>query len=214
MRSMKAPLTQIIQHFDGLAPDAVDFADNAFGVWDRDLHQQVLQYAELDHDAVLVELGCGTGRFAHLLAPHVKRTIAIDCAPNMLRTARQRQPPAPNTAWVPGDIRDLPPTPDVDTVVMCHTLRYLDADERAALFSELYGRLPVGGLLIIGDLLWSMAPDMIEGAEGWLDERWAHTLMANAVEKELRAAGFDTFVKRMHPALSVVRAARMPTLRQ
>lgn len=210
---MKAPLTQIIQHFDGIAPDAVAFSTDVFGTWDRDMHQQVLQYAELDHDAVLLELGCGTGRFSHLLAPHVKSTTAVDCSPNMLRMARQRTPPAPNTRWVPGDIRELPPTPGVDTVVMCHTLRYLDKPERAALFAELHRRLPVAGLLVIGDLLWSMPPDMIEGAEDWLDDRWAYTLMADAVERELRAAGFDTFVKRMHPAVSVIRAARMPAPR-
>lgn len=211
---MKAPLTQIINHFDAAAPSMVDFAQGLFGTWDRDLHQQVLQYAEPDRDAILLELGCGTGRFSHLLAPHLKRAVAVDCAPNMLRMARARSPSAPNVQWTPADIRALPPTPGVDTVVMCHTLRYLDKNERAALFAELHRRLPIGGLLVIGDLLWSMSPDLIEGAEDWLDDQWAYTLMADDVERALRGASFDTFVKRMHPALSVIRAARMPTPRR
>lgn len=210
---MKAPLNQIIQHFDAQAPSAIDFALSPFGTWDRDMHQQVLQYAELDHDAVLLELGCGTGRFAHLLGPHVKQAIAVDCAPNMLRMARERTPET-TVQWTAADIRDLPQTPGIDTVVMCHTLRYLDKPEREALFGTLHERLPVGGLLVIGDLLWSMPPEMIEGAEDWLDTRWAYTLMADAVERELQKAGFDTFVKRMHPAVSVIRAGRMPTPRR
>ena len=210
---MKASLTKIIAHFDAAAPSMVDFSQELFGTWDRDVHQQVLQYAELDHESSLLELGCGTGRFSHLLAQHLKQAIAVDCAPNMLRMARDRAPSAHNIHWLPADMRKLPPTPDIDTVVMCHSLRYLDKAERAALFAELHRRLPVGGLLIIGDLLWSMPPDLIEGAEGWLDEQWAYTMMADDVERALRGAGFDTFVKRMHPALSVIRAARMPAPR-
>jgi len=211
---MKVPLTQLIQHFDALAPTSVDFDGGLWGQWDRDLHQQVLQYAELDHEAVLLELGCGTGRFSHMLAPHLKRAFAVDCAPNMLRMARERSPAQANVSWLPGDVRDLPPTPGIDTVIACSVLRYLDPGERAALYAELHQRLRPGGLLVIGDLLWSMPPDMIDGVDGWLDGHLAHTLMADETERALQAVGFDTFVKRMHPALAVIRAARMPRRRQ
>ena len=207
---MKAAISDLIRHFDGQAPAGIEFSGAVFGQWDRDLHQQVLQYAELDPETVLLELGCGTGRFTHLVAPHIRQATAVDLSPNMLRMARERAPTHANVRWLAGDLRDLPPTDGIDTVVACHALRYLDTAEQDALFAELYRRLPIGGLLVIGDLLWSMDPDMIEGAEDWLDTRWAYTVMVDDLEARLRRAGFDTFAKRMHPALAVIRAARMP----
>jgi ubiquinone/menaquinone biosynthesis C-methylase UbiE len=211
---MKASLSETIKHFDALAPACMNFSDGLYGQWNRDMHQVVLNYSELDENSVLLELGCGTGRFTHMLAPHVQRSIAIDCAPNMLRMARERTPPAPRVQWTAGDLRDLPPTAGVNTVVMCNTIRYLDADERTVLFLDLHRRLPIGGLLVIGDLLWSMPPNMVEGAEEWQDEDWSYSLRVGAVERQLQAAGFDTFAKRMHPAISVLRAAKIPQMKR
>ena len=93
---------------------------------------------------------------------------------------------------------------------MCNVIRYLDPDERMALFATLHRRLPIGGLLIIGDLRWSMPPDMIEGAEDWLDEDWAHVVRVGELDRQLKSAGFDTYAKRMHPAIGVIRAAKIP----
>jgi ubiquinone/menaquinone biosynthesis C-methylase UbiE len=211
---MKASLSDIIKHFDALAPERMTFTDDLKGQWDRDMHQEVLNLSELDENSVLLELGCGTGRFTHMLAPHVQRSIAIDCAPNMLRMARERTPAAPRVLWLPGDIRELPATEGVNTVVMCNVVRYLDPEERDALFRELHRRLPIGGLLIIGDLLWSMPPDMIEGVDGWLDEELAHVVRVGVLERQLKAAGFDTYAKRMHPAVGVLRAAKIPRLQR
>jgi len=207
---MKVPFSDLIQHFDGLATQSIEFSDDNFGVWDRDMHQEVLNFADLSDTSSLLELGCGTGRFTHLLGPVVQRAVAIDASPRMLQQARARDPKHPHVLWLNADMRTPPETTGIDTIVMCHAVRYLDKDERTQLFETLAGRLPVSGLLIIGDLLWSMPPDMVEGAEDWLDSKHAHVLMADKVEKELQSVGFDTFVKRMHPAISVIRAAKLP----
>lgn len=211
---MKASLSDTIKHFDALAPERMDFTDDLRGQWDRDMHQEVLNLSELDENSVLLELGCGTGRFTHMLAPHIKHAIAIDCAPNMLRMARGRTPPAPRVEWIAGDLRDLPKTEGVNTVVMCNTVRYLDPEERDVLFRELHRRLPIGGLLIIGGLLWSMPPDIIEGVDGWLDADRAHVVRVGVLERQLKAAGFDTYAKRMHPAVGVIRAAKIPRIQR
>lgn len=211
---MKASLSDTIKHFDALAPDRMNFAEGIYGQWDRDMHQEVLNLSELDENSVLLELGCGTGRFTHMLAPHVQRSIALDCSPNMLRMARERTPAAPRVLWTPGDIRELPETAGVNTVVMCNTVRYLDPDERTKLFKTLHRRLPIGGLLVIGDLLWSMPPDMIEGAEDWQDDDWSYVVRVGVLERQLKAAGFDTYAKRMHPAIGVIRAAKIPRIQR
>ena len=211
---MKASLSDTIKHFDALAPERMNFTDDLKGQWDRDMHQEVLNFSELDENSVLLELGCGTGRFSHMLAPHIKHAIAIDCAPNMLRMARERTPPSTRVEWVAGDLRDLPKTDGVNTVVMCNTVRYLDPEERDVLFQELHRRLPIGGLLIIGGLLWSMPPDIIEGVDGWLDAERAYVIRVGELDRQLKAVGFDTFAKRMHPAIGVIRAAKIPQLQR
>ncbi|MFT5686998.1 MAG: ubiquinone/menaquinone biosynthesis C-methylase UbiE [Myxococcota bacterium] len=211
---MKASLSDTIKHFDALAPERMTFTDDLRGQWDRDMHQEVLNLSELDENSVLLELGCGTGRFTHMLSPHVKQSYAIDCSPNMLRMARERTPPAPKTLWIPGDLRDLPKTEGVNTVVMCNTVRYLDPEERDVLFRELHRRLPIGGLLIIGGLLWSMPPDMIEGVEGWMDDELSHVIRVSVLDRQLKAVGFDTYAKRMHPAIGVLRAAKIPRIQR
>jgi len=208
---MKVAFSDLIQHFNGLAANSIDFSDDNFGIWDRDMHQEVLNFADLSDTSALLELGCGTGRFTHLLGTVVQRAIAIDAAPRMLEQARARTPKHPHVLWLNADLRDLPETAGIDTIVMCHVLRYLDEDERLSLFQTLASRLPVSGLLVIGDLLWSMPPDMVEGADDWLNPANAHVLMASDIEKSLQKAGFDTYVKRMHPAISVIRAAKLPS---
>ncbi|CEJ86607.1 hypothetical protein VHEMI04154 [[Torrubiella] hemipterigena] len=49
-------------------------------------------------DAVL-ELGCGTGSTAFLLAPKVKGILATDISPEMIRIARQKQQDEPTAAY-------------------------------------------------------------------------------------------------------------------
>src|SRR5690348_9385521 len=72
------------------------FASGA-GQWDRLRAELVGDRAEmlallglLDRDAIIADLGCGTGQLAEALAPFVGRVIGIDESPAMLRAAKSR----------------------------------------------------------------------------------------------------------------------------
>jgi len=197
----------MMRHFDGLAESYADWPETTPGNWHKAIHFGVLDRAELDHRDVLLDLGCGTGRLVQQVAPHVLRSVGVDASPGMLALARARKPPLANVDWVIGDLRNPPNVEGLSTVTMCYAVRYLDSDERTALFRKLHRRMGRDGLLVIGDILWSMAPDVVDEVEGWLDEGVAHTVLVSEIERELRDAGWWPWVDRVHPALAVIRCA-------
>ncbi|MFG0282946.1 MAG: ArsR/SmtB family transcription factor [Phycisphaerales bacterium JB039] len=62
----------------------------------------------LPADWEVADLGCGAGNVAELLAPVVRRVIAVDQSPAMLEAARQRLGEAPNVDVREGDLLALP----------------------------------------------------------------------------------------------------------
>lgn len=51
-----------------------------------------------------LEIGCGTGTFARLLAARAERVLAIDLSPQMIRLARERSASHANIDFVEGDV--------------------------------------------------------------------------------------------------------------
>ena len=77
----------------------------------------------------VVDLGCGTGRFAAALAAKGHEVVGIDPAPRMLDVARTR-PGGQAVRWVQGDASALPGKAGVDVVVMTgHAFQCLLADD-------------------------------------------------------------------------------------
>lgn len=110
-----------------------------------------------------LDMGCGTGRVAALLAPHVRRLTVSDRAPAMLAVARQILPAT--TTFVTADNRDLPlPDACVDLVTagwsFGHATEWIpgawQADVRAAI-SEMLRVLRPGGVAVIFETLGSGA---------------------------------------------------------
>jgi ubiquinone/menaquinone biosynthesis C-methylase UbiE len=54
----------------------------------------------------VLDLGCGTGRYARLLAAAGARIVGVDLSAGMLEQARQRGPAS--AAWARADVRQLP----------------------------------------------------------------------------------------------------------
>ena len=92
-----------------------EFFASASGEWDRvreelfgDTFQLHALLALLDRDAVVGDLGCGTGKLTELVAPHVRRVIAVDGSPDMLHAARARLQGQPNVEIRQGNLEALP----------------------------------------------------------------------------------------------------------
>lgn len=93
-------------------------------------------------DASVVDLGCGTGRFARLLADDHRRTgkyLGIDFSPVAVAEARRYVPTA---EFMVGDLRTCP-IPRADTYVCLEVLEHIDDD------LGLLQRLPTGAQVIL-----------------------------------------------------------------
>lgn len=94
------------------------------------------------HGGTVLDLGCGTGTLAALLAGAGYRVLGLDRSPAMLRWARRT---APGARFRVADLR-RGPLPAADAAVSTFdTLNYLGPGELARLFRRVARALPAGG---------------------------------------------------------------------
>ncbi len=134
-------------------PDAI-FADPRLAeVYDpldpdrSDLDAYLAMADEFGAGSVL-DIGCGTGTFACLLAGRDKVVTGIDPAAASLEVAR-RKPHAERVRWLNGDARSLPPL-QVDLVTMTANVAqvFLTDDDWTATLRAVRSTLRPGGRLV------------------------------------------------------------------
>jgi SAM-dependent methyltransferase len=102
----------------------------------------------------VLEIGCGFGAFARLVASRAQRVTAIDLSPQMIEVARERSLDYSNLEFVLGDfLQDHLPAESYDCIVTLATLHHLPLDEAIEKIKSL---LRPGGVLILHDL-WTHA---------------------------------------------------------
>lgn len=134
------------------------FASSA-GQWDKLRTELVGERAELfsllgllDPSWTVADLGCGTGQLTEALAPFVKRVIAVDESPAMLRAARTRLAGHANVDFRQGALESLPiEKAEANCAVLSLVLQFIA--EPAALFTEVRRALIRGGRVVVLDLL-------------------------------------------------------------
>jgi SAM-dependent methyltransferase len=96
----------------------------------------------------LLDLGCGTGSFACLLARRAKSVIGVDPAAASIAVAR-RKPYANRVRWLVGDARSLAPL-QVDLVIMTGNVAqvFLSDEDWTSTLRAVRSALRPGGLLI------------------------------------------------------------------
>lgn len=121
--------------YDPLEPDRSDL----------DLYAAIVD--ELGAASVL-DLGCGTGTLACLLARRGKKVIGADPSEAMIDVARAK-PGADLVRWLVGDARGLPPL-DVDMVTMTGNVAqvFLTDEDWDATLRGAHGALRTGGRLV------------------------------------------------------------------
>lgn len=97
-----------------------------------------------------LEIGCGTGGFARLLAVRAERVLAIDLSPQMIRLARERSATYANIEFVEGDVMSQQFSDEqFDCVATLTTLHHLPI--KAAL-TKVKNILKPGGVFVCLDL--------------------------------------------------------------
>jgi ArsR family transcriptional regulator len=133
------------------------FASGA-GQWDRLRTELVGDRAEmlallglLDRDAIVADLGCGTGQLADALAPFVGRVIGIDESPAMLRAAKARLAGRKNVELREGTLEALPLLPrEAHCAILSLVLQYIA--EPVELLRSIRKVLKPAGRLVILDM--------------------------------------------------------------
>lgn len=126
-------------------------------------------YAALVHDLgarSVLDVGCGTGTFACLLAVRGRDVTGVDLAPASLAVAR-RKPGADRVRWVCGDATTLPPLA-VDVAAMTGNVAqvFLGDDDWATTLRGIGAALRPGGWLV-----FETRDPAREAWRGWTRER-------------------------------------------
>jgi SAM-dependent methyltransferase len=97
-----------------------------------------------------LEIGCGTGTFARLLAGRSHHVLALDLSPEMVRIARERSAAFPHIEYQAVDVLAWPfPAERFDCIASIATLHHLPLDEMLA---RMKAALRPGGILLVLDL--------------------------------------------------------------
>jgi SAM-dependent methyltransferase len=140
-------MEQIQADFDRIAP----FADEG---WNHNNHYHGFLLNQLpsrcDH---ALEIGCGRGAFARLLAERAGHVTALDLSPEMVRIAREQSAAYPNVTFEVADVMayDLP-ADHYDCIVSIATLHHLSLE---LVLAKLKTALCPGGTLLVLDLYQS-----------------------------------------------------------
>jgi ubiquinone/menaquinone biosynthesis C-methylase UbiE len=145
---MKTP-KEIQNDFDRIAR-----AEPAGEAWNHNNHYHgfLLRHAPR-RCANALEIGCGRGAFARLLAQRSDHVVGIDLSPEMLRIAREQSSGYHNIEYVQADVMTLDLLPNhFDCIASIATLHHLSLD---AVLPRLKAALKPGGVLLVLDLFQS-----------------------------------------------------------
>ena len=196
----------IAARYAALAPTWDTWTDDPAGRWRKITTQTLLDRTEVDGGDVLLDLGCGTGHVGATLAPHVKQVTGVDLCDAMLDVAR---PKAPHARFLRADLREAPEVVGLTTVTLGFAARYLESGERRALYQALHRQLEDDGMVVLGDVIWSLDPDVVDGGEHWREDDWYPPLPLQLAQDELRSVGFRVRATVLHPAHAVVQALKI-----
>jgi ubiquinone/menaquinone biosynthesis C-methylase UbiE len=97
-----------------------------------------------------LEIGCGTGSFARLLAGRSQHVLGLDLSPEMIRIARMRSSAFTNIDYQVADILEWPfPREQFDCIASIATLHHLPLD---FMLERMKTALKPGGVLLVLDL--------------------------------------------------------------
>jgi len=135
----------------------------------------------LEPEWTVADLGCGTGAFAGMVAPFVRRVVAVDRSPEMLEAASARLHGVPGVELRQGELEALPlENGEVDLAMALLVLHYVVEPLQA--IREMARVLKPGGRLVLldmrahgreeyrGEMGHAWMGFSREVLEGWLEE--------------------------------------------
>ena len=121
------------------------------GEWNHNSHYHKFLLAHVPlHCTEALDVGCGTGAFARLLAERADYVLGLDFSPQMIRLAREYSRQYPNAEFQVADATTWTfPRERFDCIASIATFHHLPFEEMLA---KMRDALRVGGVLLILDL--------------------------------------------------------------
>jgi len=119
--------------------------------WNHNAHYHSFLLSHIPESCgQILEIGCGTGTFSHLLAQRAAKVLAIDLSPQMIRVAQENSARYPNIEFVLSDVLEYPlPADHFDFIASLTTLHHL---QLAVVLAKIKQALKPGGVFVCLDL--------------------------------------------------------------
>jgi ArsR family transcriptional regulator len=178
-----------------------EFFASAAGDWDRlrsDLFGDTFflwgVLGLIDPALVVGDLGCGTGQLTEVVAPYVRKVVAVDSSSDMLDAARLRLDGAGNVDLRQGELESLPiEAGELDAAMLSLVLHYSPSPGRA--LGEVGRVLRTGGRVLVVDML----PHERQEYQQQMGHVWLG-FSEKQIGKFLTDAGFSDVRTRLLPA--------------
>ena len=130
--------------------------------------------SNIDAPKRVIDLGAGTGLLTYYRYQRFPGAayILIDLAKDMLDIARKRFDHLENISYEVGNYSHKLPDAAFDAVMSALSIHHLEDGEKQRLFSEIYDRLPQGGLFVNYDQFCAGQPKL----NHWYDTYWENHL--------------------------------------
>jgi ubiquinone/menaquinone biosynthesis C-methylase UbiE len=131
--------------------DRLAVLENETGGWSHNdhYHAHLLRHVPSPCSESL-EIGCGSGAFARLLAGRSRHVLGLDLSPEMIRLARTRSSGFANIDYQVADILEWPfPREQFDCIASIASLHHLPLD---IMLNGMKAALKPGGVLLVLDL--------------------------------------------------------------
>ncbi|MBD2773695.1 class I SAM-dependent methyltransferase [Iningainema tapete] len=152
----------------------------------------ICRLLDLQPGMSILDLACGHGRIANLLAARGYNVTGLDATAFFLQKARQDAASSGvKVEYIQGDMRSLPFSDRFNCIIICFTaFGYFNDDENRACLTEAYRALKVGGKLLIdiqnlSRILQEFSPDVVTERDGnYMIARTSYDALTNRTYTE------------------------------
>ncbi len=124
--------------------------------------RMVLELLDPRQDDIVLDLGCGPGVQLIELARSIRSGYGVDPAEEMIQRATAEMVGHTNLHFYVGSAQDIPSiiySAGINKIFSNYALHHLSTIDKAGAIKRLSEILPIGGLLVLGDLMFSDAPE-------------------------------------------------------